>query len=95
MLYYQESIFRQAGFGDNASTSSLIVGAAKLLATLAAVDCDAHKSLCDAHGVSGFPAIKAFLAGREKGSAYAPETYAGSRDEEGITRFCEDSQHIF
>ena len=61
----------------------------KTAATLAAVDCDAHKSLCDAHGVSGFPAIKAFLAGREKGSAYAPETYAGSRDEEGITRFCE------
>ena len=62
----------------------------KTAATLAAVDCDAHKSLCDAHGVSGFPAIKAFLAGREKGSSlYAPETYAGSRDEEGITRFCE------
>ena len=61
----------------------------KTAAMLAAVDCDAHKSLCDAHGVSGFPAIKAFLAGREKGSAYAPETYAGSRDEEGITRFCE------
>ena len=31
----------------------------KTAATLAAVDCDAHKSLCDAHGVSGFPTIKA------------------------------------
>ena len=61
----------------------------KTAATLAAVDCDAHKSLCDAHGVSGFPTIKAFLAGRAKGSAYAPETYAGSRDEASIVRFCE------
>ena len=64
----------------------------KTAATLAAVDCDAHKSLCDAHGVSGFPTIKAFLAGRAKGSgsAYKPETYSGSRDEASIVRFCED-----
>ena len=61
----------------------------KTAATLAAVDCDAHKSLCDAHGVSGFPTIKAFLAGRAEGSAYAPETYSGSRDEASIVRFCE------
>jgi protein disulfide-isomerase-like protein len=64
----------------------------KTAATLAAVDCDAHKSLCDAHGVSGFPTIKAFLAGRAKGSgsAYKPTTYSGSRDEASIVRFCED-----
>jgi len=37
VLYYQESIFADAGFGDQAATSSIIVGAAKLLATLTAV----------------------------------------------------------
>jgi sugar porter (SP) family MFS transporter len=34
VLYYQEAIFRDAGFGDLAAWSSVIVGVAKLLATL-------------------------------------------------------------
>lgn len=34
VLYYQEDIFREAGFGDFASKASVIVGGAKLLATL-------------------------------------------------------------
>ena len=34
VLYYQEAIFRDAGFGELASSASVIVGGAKLLATL-------------------------------------------------------------
>ena len=34
VLYYQESIFRDAGFGDLAAYASVIVGGAKLVATL-------------------------------------------------------------
>ena len=34
VLYYQEAIFRDAGFGDLAAYASVIVGGAKLLATL-------------------------------------------------------------
>lgn len=37
VLYYQESIFRNAGFGEVAAYASLIVGCAKLLATMFAV----------------------------------------------------------
>jgi len=37
VLYYQESIFRDAGFGDFASKASVIVGAAKLIATMVTV----------------------------------------------------------
>jgi protein disulfide-isomerase-like protein len=46
----------------------------KTAATLAAVDCDAHKSLCDAHGVSGFPTIKAFLAWPREGIGISVQT---------------------
>ena len=34
VLYYQDSIFRDAGFGSFAAYASVIVGAAKLVATL-------------------------------------------------------------
>jgi len=34
VLYYQEAIFRDAGFGEFASSASVVIGAAKLLATL-------------------------------------------------------------
>jgi hypothetical protein len=34
VLYYQESIFRDAGFGNFAANASVIVGGAKLLATM-------------------------------------------------------------
>ena len=37
VLYYQEAIFRDAGFGAMAASASVIVGAAKLLATLTTV----------------------------------------------------------
>ena len=37
VLYFQESIFRDAGFGDSAARASVIVGAAKLVATLTTV----------------------------------------------------------
>ena len=37
VLYYQELIFRTAGFGDLASSASVIVGGAKLIATLVSV----------------------------------------------------------
>ena len=37
VLYYQTAIFEDAGFGDLASSASVIVGAAKLLATLVTV----------------------------------------------------------
>ena len=34
VLYYQETIFRDAGFGEMAAYASVIVGAAKLCATM-------------------------------------------------------------
>jgi len=37
VLYYQETIFKDAGFGSSASSVSVIVGGAKLLATLCTV----------------------------------------------------------
>lgn len=37
VLYYQETIFKDAGFGELASAASVIVGAAKLAATLCTV----------------------------------------------------------
>jgi len=37
VLYYQETIFKDAGFGSSASLTSVIVGAAKLIATLFSV----------------------------------------------------------
>lgn len=37
VLYYQTAIFRDAGFGSFASSASVIIGAAKLLATLCTV----------------------------------------------------------
>ena len=57
----------------------------KAPATLAAVDCDKHKALCDTHGVSGFPTILSFSAGREKASK--GEKYEGARDKDGIVEF--------
>ena len=37
VLYYQTAIFEDAGFGDLASSASVIVATAKLLATLVTV----------------------------------------------------------
>ena len=37
VLYYQEAIFRDAGFGAHAASASVVVGAAKFVATLATV----------------------------------------------------------
>ena len=63
------------------------VAAAKALrgsgAKLGAVDCDAHKSLCDKYDVRGFPTVKAFEPDRKT----SPSPYDGSRDKDGIVAF--------
>ncbi|KAK9806036.1 hypothetical protein WJX73_007755 [Symbiochloris irregularis] len=41
-----------------------VAAALKGVATVAAINCDAHQSLCQKHGVQGFPTIKAFANGR-------------------------------
>ena len=55
-------------------------------AKLGAVDCDAHKSLCDKYDVRGFPTIKAFEPDRKT----SPSPYDGSRDKDGIVAFVKD-----
>ena len=45
----------------------------------AQVDCDVEKTLCNKHGVQGFPTIKVF----QKGDAKAAD-YDGDRTADGI-----------
>ncbi|XP_031473210.1 protein disulfide isomerase-like 2-3 [Nymphaea colorata] len=58
--------------------------AAKVLkgvATVAALDADAHKSLAQEYGIKGFPTIKVFSPGKP------PLDYQGARDVKPITEF--------
>ncbi|KAJ4830352.1 Protein disulfide-isomerase 2-3 [Turnera subulata] len=53
----------------------------KGVATVAAVDADAHKSLAQEYGIQGFPTIKAFVPGK------GPVDYQGARDVKPIADF--------
>ncbi|XP_010252582.1 PREDICTED: protein disulfide isomerase-like 2-3 [Nelumbo nucifera] len=53
----------------------------KGVATVAALDADAHKSLAQEHGIQGFPTIKAFVPGKP------PVDYQGARDAKAIAEF--------
>ncbi|XP_022771729.1 protein disulfide-isomerase like 2-2-like isoform X1 [Durio zibethinus] len=53
----------------------------KGVATVAALDADAHKSLAQEYGISGFPTIKVFAPGKP------PVDYQGARDVKPITEF--------
>ncbi|XP_074365544.1 protein disulfide isomerase-like 2-3 [Apium graveolens] len=53
----------------------------KGVATVAALDADAHKSLAQEYGIQGFPTIKVFLPGKP------PVDYQGARDAKAIANF--------
>ncbi|KAF8391611.1 hypothetical protein HHK36_023917 [Tetracentron sinense] len=53
----------------------------KGVATIAALDADAHKSLAQEYGIRGFPTIKVFLPGKP------PVDYQGARDVKPIAEF--------
>ncbi|CAN1783940.1 Protein disulfide isomerase-like 2-3 [Linum perenne] len=53
----------------------------KGVATVAALDADAHKSLAQEYGIEGFPTIKVFTPGRP------PVDYQGARDTKPIVDF--------
>ncbi|KAK1353648.1 hypothetical protein POM88_052013 [Heracleum sosnowskyi] len=53
----------------------------KGVATVAALDADAHKSLAQEYGIQGFPTIKVFLPGKP------PVDYQGARDAKSIANF--------
>ncbi|KAJ6802667.1 protein disulfide isomerase 8 precursor [Iris pallida] len=53
----------------------------KGIATVAALDADAHKSLAQEYGVQGFPTIKLFVPGKP------PIDYQGARDVKPIAEF--------
>ncbi|XP_010913398.1 protein disulfide isomerase-like 2-3 [Elaeis guineensis] len=53
----------------------------KGVATVAALDADAHKSLAQEYGIIGFPTIKVFLPGKP------PVDYQGARDVKPIAEF--------
>ncbi|GER48232.1 protein disulfide isomerase family [Striga asiatica] len=53
----------------------------KGVATVAALDADAHKSLAQEYGIRGFPTIKVFVPGK------APVDYQGARDAKPIVEF--------
>jgi len=68
--------------GDEfASSSSVLIGDA---------DCTASgKELCEKFGVSGYPTIKYFKDGDEKG-----QDYSGGRDFDGLKKFVEDTLEV-
>ncbi|CAI7810544.1 unnamed protein product, partial [Closterium sp. NIES-54] len=49
---------------------------------IAKVDCDEHKDVCSKYGVSGFPTLKWFPAGKSK-----PEDYNGGREASDLVEF--------
>ncbi|CAI5461646.1 unnamed protein product [Closterium sp. Yama58-4] len=49
---------------------------------IAKVDCDEHKDVCSKYGVSGFPTLKWFPAGKSE-----PEDYKGGRDVADLVEF--------
>ncbi|KAG7653103.1 Thioredoxin domain [Arabidopsis suecica] len=53
----------------------------KGIATVAAIDADAHKSVSQDYGVRGFPTIKVFVPGKP------PIDYQGARDAKSISQF--------
>ncbi|XP_057522786.1 protein disulfide isomerase-like 2-3 [Amaranthus tricolor] len=53
----------------------------KGVATVAALDADAHKSLAQEYGIKGFPTIKVFVPGK------GPVDYMGARDVKPIAEF--------
>ncbi|OVA01123.1 Thioredoxin [Macleaya cordata] len=53
----------------------------KGVATVAALDADAHKSLAQEYGIKGFPTIKVFVPGKP------PVDYQGARDVKPIAEF--------
>ncbi|KAJ6794874.1 protein disulfide isomerase 8 precursor [Iris pallida] len=53
----------------------------KGIATVAALDADAHKSLAQEYGIQGFPTIKLFVPGKP------PVDYQGARDVKPIAEF--------
>ncbi|KAK4363247.1 hypothetical protein RND71_018488 [Anisodus tanguticus] len=53
----------------------------KGVATVAALDADAHKSLAQEYGIRGFPTIKVFVPGKP------PVDYQGARDAKPIAEF--------
>ncbi|XP_010522374.1 PREDICTED: protein disulfide-isomerase 2-3-like [Tarenaya hassleriana] len=53
----------------------------KGVATVAAIDADAHKSIAQEYGIKGFPTIKVFVPGK------APIDYQGARDAKPIAEF--------
>ncbi|GFQ04794.1 protein disulfide isomerase-like 2-3 [Phtheirospermum japonicum] len=53
----------------------------KGVATVAALDADAHQSLAQEYGIKGFPTIKVFVPGK------APVDYQGARDVKPIAEF--------
>ncbi|CAM8951745.1 unnamed protein product [Rhodiola kirilowii] len=53
----------------------------KGVATVAALDADAHKSLAQEYGIQGYPSIKVFVPGK------APVDYQGARDVKPIAEF--------
>ncbi|KAL5205842.1 hypothetical protein ABZP36_034051 [Zizania latifolia] len=56
-------------------------GVLKGVATVAALDADAHKELAQEYGIRGFPTIKVFVPGK------APVDYQGARDVKPIVEF--------
>uniref|UniRef100_A0A453KYT0 protein disulfide-isomerase n=1 Tax=Aegilops tauschii subsp. strangulata TaxID=200361 RepID=A0A453KYT0_AEGTS len=56
-------------------------GVLKGVATVAALDADAHKELAQQYGIQGFPTIKVFLPGKP------PVDYEGARDVKAIVNF--------
>ncbi|XP_021735259.1 protein disulfide isomerase-like 2-3 [Chenopodium quinoa] len=56
-------------------------GVLKGVATVAALDADAHQSLAQEYGIKGFPTIKVFVPGK------GPVDYMGARDVKPIAEF--------
>jgi len=50
------------------------------------VDCTVHDSLCQKHGVQGYPTIKSFAAGSDEG-----EDYQGGRDFDALKDFADNN----
>lgn len=51
---------------------------------IADVDCTQQQSVCEDHGVRGYPSLKYFKAGNK-----VPESYSGGRSKEALKSFIE------
>mmetsp|Transcript_40968 Transcript_40968/g.122313 ORF Transcript_40968/g.122313 Transcript_40968/m.122313 type:complete len:484 (-) Transcript_40968:459-1910(-) len=54
-----------------------VAGTLKGVAAVGAVNCEEHKSLCQKHGIKGYPTIKGFVDGKAK-------TYSGDRSAKAL-----------